>query len=88
MAINRTRDNHMRETAGCTYDEMVEEICRQNLGNPYPVSHQHWTLIARKISEDVATEINEAVPEDRDWTAEDLRIAVGNVLCRKLGIAV
>jgi hypothetical protein len=50
------------------------------------VSEDYIRPIAEKIVEDVAQDIYESADQD-DWNCDDVRMAVGRVLCRRLRIS-
>ena len=51
------------------------------------VSEDYIIPIAEKIVEDVAQDIYESA-DQYDWSEDDVRLAVGRVLCRKLKVEI
>lgn len=66
-------------------DYLTEIICDMNTNGP--ISQDYIFPIADKIVEDVAQDIYETADRE-DWTPDDVRLAVGRVLCKKLRIKI
>lgn len=49
------------------------------------VSDDYWTAIAESIAEDVVQNVQETA-DPEEWNEDDIRLAVGRVLCDRLGI--
>lgn len=62
--------------------QMLDEIWHDR-----PVSDDYWGKIADKILEEVCEDI-EATADKDEWNEDDVRLAVGRVLCEKLGIEI
>lgn len=60
--------------------DIMQDMNRNGL-----VSEDYIRPIAEKIVEDVAEDIYESADQD-DWSEDDVRLAVGRVLCKKLRI--
>ena len=52
-----------------------------------PVSEEYWGKIVFMILEEVCEDI-EATADKDEWSEDDVRLAVGRVLCTKLGIEI
>ena len=55
--------------------------------NQKQISDEYWPAIRDAIADDVALDVLETA-EPAEWTDDDVRRAVGRVLCRKLGILI
>lgn len=66
-------------------DYLVEMIRDMNIDGP--ISEDYILPIAEKIVEDVAQDIYETADRE-EWNSDDVRLAVGRVLCKKLKIEV
>ena len=55
------------------------------LGGERPVSDDYWPAIARAIQDDVVKDVMECADEGA-WNNDDVSLAVGRVLCDRLGI--
>lgn len=64
---------------------LVEIIRTLNIGGP--ISQDYIRPIAEKIAKDVAKDIYEAA-DPENWNEDDVRLAVGRVLCKKLRIEI
>ena len=62
--------------------QMLDEIWHDR-----PVSDDYWGKIADKILDEVCEDI-EATADKDEWNEDDVRLAVGRVLCEKLGIEI
>lgn len=62
--------------------QMLDEIWHDR-----PVSDDYWGKVADKILEEVCEDIEETADKD-NWNEDDVRLAVGRVLCTKLGIEI
>lgn len=49
------------------------------------VSDDYWTAIAESIADDVVQNVRETA-DPEEWNEDDIRLAVGRVLCDRLGI--
>lgn len=49
------------------------------------ISNNHWEAITDAIIDDVVKHVNENADPD-DWDEEDVRRAIGSVICERLGI--
>ena len=49
------------------------------------VSDDYWTAIAESIADDVVQNVQETA-DPEEWNEDDIRLAVGRVLCDRLGI--
>ena len=70
---------------GTDRDGLVSNICAMNDANEYlsPIPTKELRLIAEKLVDEVAEDIY--VTADREyWCDDDLRLAFGRVLLRKL----
>lgn len=72
---------------GMSTDGLIDMIC--NLEKCYSgvISDDYIRKIAEAIIGDVIDDIVETADND-DWNADDLRLAVGRVLCEKLNIEI
>lgn len=70
---------------GISPDYLVRTICGMNINGP--ISQDYIRPIAEKIVERVAQDIYETADQE-DWSTDDVRLAVGRVLCARLGIEV
>ena len=68
---------------GISPDYLTEIICDMNTNGP--ISQDYIFPIADKIVEDVAQDIYETT-DAVGWNNDDVRLAVGRVLCKKLRI--
>ena len=71
---------------GTDHDYMVDLIGNHSdsiLGN---LPTEYSAPIAEKIADDVARDVWETADRE-DWSMGDVALAVGRVLCKKLGIA-
>ena len=66
-------------------DYLVEIIHDLNIDGP--ISQDYIRPIAESIVEDVAQDIYETA-DRKDWNDDDVRLAVGRVLCKKLNIEI
>lgn len=66
-------------------DYLVDMIHDMNIDGP--ISDDYIRPIAEKIVEDVAQDIYETADRE-EWNSDDVRLAVGRVLCKKLKIEV
>lgn len=66
-------------------DYLVGLIC--DLGREGAIGGDYLKQIAEEIVEDVAEDIYETA-DNVDWSVDDVRLAVGRVLCRRLRIEV
>jgi len=83
--LNYVRKEYNIETFTVTRSyvrEILDEIWHDR-----PVSDEYWGKIADKILEEVCEDI-EATADKDEWGEDDVRQAVGRVLCTKLGIEV
>lgn len=62
------------------FRNIVEDVLRCSIGDDY-VSYV-WTLFGGDIIEDVES------CADEDYNEDDIRMAIGRVICRRLGIEV
>ena len=53
----------------------------------YAIPNEYASKIANVIAEDVAKDVNETADLE-EWNQDDVRLAVGRVLCKRLGISV
>lgn len=70
---------------GASADYLVDIICELDIDGP--ISQDHIRPIAESIIEDVAQDIYETADRE-EWDSDDVRIAVGRVLCKKLNIEI
>lgn len=70
---------------GVSEDYLVALIEGMNLNGP--ISQDYIGEIAQRIANDVAKDIYETADRD-DWGSDDVRLAVGRVLCKRLHISV
>lgn len=83
--LNYVRKEYNIETFTVTRSyvrRMLDEIWHDR-----PVSGKYWGKIADKILEEVCEDIEETADKD-EWGEDDVRQAVGRVLCTKLGIEI
>lgn len=66
-------------------DYLVDIIYDLNINGP--ISQDYIRLIAENIVEDVAQDIYETADRE-NWDEDDIRLAVGRVLCKKLNIEI
>lgn len=66
-------------------DYLVDMIHDMNIDGP--ISEDYIRPIAEKIVEDVAQDIYETADRE-EWNSDDVRLAVGRVLCKKLKIEI
>lgn len=64
--------------------ESVEHIL-DYVGRNNPISDDYWPGICRAILNDVVKDVRECADNDA-WNEDDVRLAVGRVLCARLGI--
>ena len=66
-----------------------EEIIRNELYHflRSAMSSDYSDLVAEAILPDVIADVDECADAE-DWNEDDVRLAIGRVLCGKLGIAV
>ena len=62
--------------------EILDEIWHDR-----PVSDEYWGRIADEILEEVCQDVEETADEE-EWNEDDVRLAVGRVLCGKLGLEI
>ena len=55
--------------------------------NQKQISDEYWPRIRDAIADDVALDVCETA-DPVDWTDDDVRLAVGRVLCQRLGIEI
>lgn len=70
---------------GVEQKHIVDIICE--IGINGAISNDYLRPIAEKIVEDVAQDIYESADAE-NWNDDDVRLAVGRVLCKKLRIEV
>jgi hypothetical protein len=66
-------------------DYLVDIIYDLNIDGP--ISQDYIRPIAESIVEDVAQDIYETADRE-EWNSDDVRLAVGRVLCKKLNIEI
>jgi hypothetical protein len=71
---------------GATTEYIADIIIDMNM-MAGPVSQDYIRPIAEKIANDVAKDIYETA-DPQDWNGDDVRLAVGRVLCAKLRIEI
>jgi len=49
------------------------------------ISDEYWRSIAESIADDVVEDVQETADPD-EWNEDDIRLAIGRVLCDRLGI--
>lgn len=69
---------------GCTRDDFVETVMRELLNG---VTGDYAGEIADAIAEDVADDVAECADPDA-WNDCDVRLAIGRVLLKALGVSV
>ena len=69
---------------GCTRDDFVETVMRELLNG---VSGDYAGKIADAIAEDVADDVVECA-DLNEWNDCDVRLAIGRVLLKTLGVSV
>lgn len=57
-----------------------------NMKDAKQISDDYWRAIAESIADDVVQNVQETADPD-EWNEDDIRLAVGRVLCDRLGIA-
>lgn len=62
-------------------------ICDKENGAEGSISRDYSKFIADAIADDVARDIHECADHE-DWDMDDVRLAVGRVLCKRLNIEV
>lgn len=71
---------------GISRDDMVDIICDMN--EPAgPISHDYIRHIANAVAESVAEDVYETA-DGEDWGNDDVRLAFGRVLMKRLRIEV
>lgn len=66
-------------------DYIVDIIYDMNIDGP--ISQDYIRPIAEKYVEDIAQDIYETADHE-DWNCDDVRLAFGRVLCKKLKIEI
>lgn len=72
---------------GVSADELADMICEQENGVNGAISRDYSKSIADAIADAVARDIHETADHE-DWGMDDVRLAVGRVLCKRLHIEV
>lgn len=70
---------------GVSPDHLTDIICEMNVRNLIP--DDYIQPIAEAITEAVAQDIYESA-DPSEWNDDDVRLAIGRVLCKRLGIEV
>ena len=70
---------------GGSPDHLTDIICEMNVRNLIP--DDYIQPIAEAITEAVAQDIYESA-DPSEWNDDDVRLAIGRVLCKRLGIEV
>lgn len=70
---------------GVSPDHLADIICEMNVNGLIPQDYIH--PIAEAITEAVAQDIYESA-DPSEWNDDDVRLAIGRVLCKRLGIEV
>ena len=72
---------------GTSKDYLVELIGAYEDSLLGGISRDYSKSIAEAIADDVARDVHETADHE-DWNIDDVRLAVGRVLCKRLGISV
>lgn len=72
---------------GTSKDYLVELIGAYEDSLLGGISRDYSKSIAEAIADDVARDVHETADHE-DWCIDDVRLAVGRVLCKRLNIAV
>ena len=72
---------------GTSKDYLVELIGAYEDSLLGSISRDYSKSIADAIADDVARDIYECA-DNEDWNIDDVRLAVGRVLCKRLGISI
>ena len=72
---------------GVSADYLSALICDKENGTEGAISRDYSKHIADAIADDVARDIHETADHE-DWNIDDVRLAVGRVLCKRLNIEV
>lgn len=70
---------------GVSAEYLIDMISDKENGVDGAISRDYSKRIADAIADDVARDIHETADHE-DWDMDDVRLAVGRVLCAKLGI--
>lgn len=72
---------------GVSADYLSAMIIDKENGAEGSISRDYSKFIADEIADDVARDIHECADHE-DWNIDDVRLAVGRVLCKRLGISI
>lgn len=64
--------------------EAVQHVL-DSIGQAGPISDDYWPGISKSILDDVVADVQECA-DNEEWNEDDVRLAVGRVLCTRLGI--